>query len=336
MKLVMTMLVRDEADIVDEQIAFHLNVGVDFVIALDHRSCDGTSEILSSYARDGYLTCIREEGAEVRQSEWVTRLARLAAGEHGADWVINADADEFFWPRAQSLKEALGAVPAEYGVVYGPICHFLPSGATGSFDEFMTIRLLETASINNPLSRHRPSLKAAHRGDPCVVVLRGNHEVESGGNKLYDWHPFEVLHFPDRSPEQRVRKYTHTVEAWPTGGREPGAFVLAALASMERAGIAASFERLAVSDQQLAEAGSALVVDTRLRDALRQLRSNHGVLARPHDRHAPFDLPLPTTVDNARHAVETAALGDAELIRVHRQVDDLGVRAHALEHRAFS
>ena len=41
MKLVQTLVVRDEADIVDAQIAYHLNAGVDFVIASDHDSLDG-------------------------------------------------------------------------------------------------------------------------------------------------------------------------------------------------------------------------------------------------------------------------------------------------------
>jgi hypothetical protein len=55
MKLVMTILARDEADVVDAQIAFHLNAGADFVVATDNLSEDGTTEILERYARDGYL-----------------------------------------------------------------------------------------------------------------------------------------------------------------------------------------------------------------------------------------------------------------------------------------
>ena len=63
MKLVMTLLARDEADIVDAQLSFHLNAGVDFVVATDNLSQDGTTEILESYARDGHLHLIREQGA---------------------------------------------------------------------------------------------------------------------------------------------------------------------------------------------------------------------------------------------------------------------------------
>ena len=44
MTVVMTLVVCDEADIVDAQIAYHLNAGVDFVIASDHESRDGTTE----------------------------------------------------------------------------------------------------------------------------------------------------------------------------------------------------------------------------------------------------------------------------------------------------
>ena len=132
-------------------------LGVDFVIAMDHRSEDGTGEILEGYERDGHLRLIRQDAREVRQSAWVTRMARLAATEHRADWVINSDADEFWWPRATSLKEALGAVPRRYGVVLRPDVLLPSASGAGPFFERMTIRLLQSAPINNPLSRYRPA-----------------------------------------------------------------------------------------------------------------------------------------------------------------------------------
>ena len=109
MKLVMTLLVRNEADIVDAQIAFHLSAGVDFVIATDNRSDDGTTEILERYERAGFLRLLREDGDDMRQDEWVTRMARIAATDLDADWVINSDADEFWWPRGGDLKDVLAA-----------------------------------------------------------------------------------------------------------------------------------------------------------------------------------------------------------------------------------
>ena len=64
----MTLLVRNEADIVDAQLAFHLNAGVDFVIATDNRSDDGTTEILERYERAGRPQLLREDGDDMRQA----------------------------------------------------------------------------------------------------------------------------------------------------------------------------------------------------------------------------------------------------------------------------
>ena len=52
----MTLLVRDEADVVDAQIAHHLSAGVDFVVATDNRSVDGTTEILERWESEGAST----------------------------------------------------------------------------------------------------------------------------------------------------------------------------------------------------------------------------------------------------------------------------------------
>jgi hypothetical protein len=334
MKLVMTLLVRDEVDVIEAHLAFHLDAGVDLVIAMDHRSQDGTTEVLRSYEREGYVLVIPQDASRVRQSEWVTAMARLAASDHGADWVINSDADEFWWPCANSIKEALAAIPSTYGVVYAPMCYFLPRPVDGPFSESMTVRLLQPAPINSPPSRYRPSVKAVHRGSREVRVRRGNHEVEGVGARLKTWHPLEVLHYPDRSPNQFASKYANTIESWPTEGRAPGAFVLAAHAAAERSDAHQAFGERAITDDVLGDAlaADAVVVDSRLRDALRRLRSSSGEYRRP-SREGRRGLPLPTAADRIRHAIDGDALREADHVRLHRDIDDLEVRVRVLERR---
>ena len=156
MKIVMTLLSHDEADIVDAHLAFHLNAGVDFVIATDHRSSDGTTEILESYARDGHVHLIREEQEEFHEAAFITRMARLAAKQYGADWVINSASDEFWWPRGRDLHDVLSAVPMRYGLVQGVVRHFVPRPENGRhFAERMTVRLTLQAPMNDPASPWR-------------------------------------------------------------------------------------------------------------------------------------------------------------------------------------
>ncbi len=278
----MTLLVRDEADIVDEQIAFHLDAGVDFVIATDNRSQDGTTEILERYQREGRLHLIRESGEDLRQSEWVTRMARLAATDFGAEWVLNTDADEFWWPQGGGLGEVLAAVPARYGVVRGAWRNFVPRPEDGrSFFERMTVRLCTPAFHHHPLSTHS---KSAHRAAADVRVGRGNHEAFGEGLlPLRGWYPLEILHFPVRSLEHSVRKYVTQFVALEKNAEKGIPNHMAAAHSAYRAGRLEQFyEPLVVDDEALArglEDGS-LARDTRLRDRLRRL--GFGASAEPY------------------------------------------------------
>ena len=204
----MTLLVRDERDIVGEQLSFHLAAGVDHVIVTDHASSDGTREILSGFEREGRVTVLHEPEGPFRQREWVTRMARLAATEHDADWVVTSDADEFWWPRGGSLAEVLGAVPRRYGVVQSFVRHFVPvPDDGGSFGERMTYRLAPTAPINDPASPWRPYRKVVHRASPDIELVEGGHAVRTRGLKpLRGWYPIECLHFPLRTAAQVERK----------------------------------------------------------------------------------------------------------------------------------
>ena len=323
MKLVMTLLARDEADIVDEQIKFHLNAGVDFVIATDNLSQDGTTEILESYAKAGQLHLIREDGEYLQQAEWITRMGRLAATEFGADWVIHSDADEFWWPRGDSLKEVLASIPSRYGIVRALLRHFVPRPEDGSsFAERMTVRMSTSAPINDPRSLFRPNLKIIHRADPTVNVSIGAQRlIDSSFVPLRGWYPIEFFHFPVRSLEQCERKYSHQQ----TGpGQTPSPYYDRVRSLIEQGRLEEVYAPLVVDDEALEqglEQGS-LVVDTRLRDALRALRDGHQLT-----------FPRPTVVDEAAYAVDVAALGEADVVRLQRRLDTLEGRLLTVERR---
>ncbi len=203
MKLFMTLLVRDLQDIVEANIAYHLSRGVDHVIVTDNGSVDDTCAIVAAFARTGRVTLIGEARDDYDQPAWVTRMARMAA-EMGADWVINNDADEMWWPLDGDLKATLERVSPEYGSVIAPRANMLPLRALdGHPFERMVFR--DTRSVNG-LGRPLPG-KAAHRAAPDVEVQPGNHAVSSPS--LGPAAPADdilIYHYPHRSYAQLERK----------------------------------------------------------------------------------------------------------------------------------
>jgi Glycosyl transferase family 2 len=325
-QLALTLLAKNEADVIDANIAYHLNAGVDFVVATDNGSSDGTLEIFERYERLGVLQLIREPSSDFLQGDWVTRMARLAA-ERGADWVINADADEFWWPRAGDLKEALARLPQRYGVVHGVWRPFVPRPDDGShFAERMTVRLSMQAAINDPTNPFRPARKATHRAHPEVRVRDGNHDVEGAPLvTLHGWYPLEVFHLPLRTREQVERKYA--------GGASRG---LRFVPDSDR--LEAAADPLVVGEEELKRglAEGVLVEDTRLRDALRTVAAADPLPASPSFRVPPeggerLTFERPSVVDDALFAVEAAVVAQADEVRLRRQVDELERRLERIE-----
>ena len=212
MRLVLTLLVRNEEDILATNIDYHLSRGVEFIIATDNRSEDRTPEILERYRARGVLRVIEERSDDYDQQRWVTRMARLAAREHGADWVINADADEFWWPKhAASLPEALRALPPEVQAGHAERHDFLRvEGAPGaSIVHAMTTR--KAVSLNAHGDPLHP--KVCHRAHGRIHIGQGNHHVYLRSGPFFRRRRvpsvdagLEILHFPLRSYEQFERK----------------------------------------------------------------------------------------------------------------------------------
>jgi hypothetical protein len=248
-------------------------------------------------------------------------MARLAATDFGADWVIHSDADEFWWPRGESLKEVLASIPGRYGVVRALLRHFVarPDGDS-FFAERMTARMSSSAPINDPRSLYRPNLKVIHRADPNVAVSIGTQRlVDSPLIPLRGWYPVEFMHFPVRSIEQCGRKYSYQEIA---AGQAPSPYYERVRAFVAEGRVPDLYDELVVVDDALQRglADGSLVIDTRLRDALRTLREGK-----------PLIFPRPTVVDEAAYAVDVAALGEADVIRLQRRLDTLEQRLRTLE-----
>ena len=203
MNLFMTLLVRDEEDIVAANLSYHLSRGVDHIIVTNNRSVDDTREILQEFERAGQITLIDEDEDDFSQFRWVTRMARLAQ-KMGADWVINNDADEMWWPVEGDLKSVLAAVPPPYGCVTVERMNALPLRSL-SGHPFEAMRFRDVQSVNALGQRLPP--KVAHRAVVDVCVQQGNHCAFSPSlGPPVSTSRILISHFPYRSYLQYERK----------------------------------------------------------------------------------------------------------------------------------
>ncbi|MEJ7786021.1 MAG: glycosyltransferase family 2 protein [Solirubrobacteraceae bacterium] len=207
----MTLIVHNEVGLLDTHLRFHYAHGVDHVLAIDDRSTDGSSEVLQAHARTGRLTVIERPPGEMfaSQSRWATSLARQAKTLCGADWVLNGDADEFWWPLHGSLTDALGRVGPEYGRVLIPRSDFVlvdeePRSATVA--EELVVR-----EVRSPVG-----LRVAHRGAADIAVSTGHHRVARNAalDRLEWTENGKKAKSMEIAPSFPIRVFHYPVQSW--------------------------------------------------------------------------------------------------------------------------
>jgi|SRR5215471_13600358 len=199
----MTLLVRDDRQAVEYNIAYHLSQGVDYIIATDNRSRDGARDVLLHYQKLGVLHLIDEPADDFSQPNWVARMARIAYEHAHADWVIHVDVDEYWWPLQGDFKDGLKAIGPEEDILQIHRFNFWPlTEPKEPFWRHMVHREVQH-SITSAFGGGPLPPKICHRAVPEVDLNVGNHKISSPYlSAVSDQKPFIIFHFPYRSYEQ--------------------------------------------------------------------------------------------------------------------------------------
>lgn len=262
MILGMTYLVKDEVDIIEENIRYHSNVGVDNFVVIDNGSTDGTLEKLESLKNEFKLTLIHRPVVDYQQSNWRTEMSKISRKKYGSQWVIANDADEFYVCSSNNLKDHLsffGSVIScdrfnvlyteddfnaeakfydqQYRVNY-PI--FYPKGIQTSWDK-MSINL---GCING---------KVLVRTLGLLRQKGGNHRAWHLWGKINAKHSddIKVYHFPIRSKAHFISHLERRKDLLNAGVTKMGDHYRRWVAMMDKGELDSELKRLALDDEYL-------------------------------------------------------------------------------------
>ncbi|WP_346915747.1 glycosyltransferase family 2 protein [uncultured Roseibium sp.] len=278
MVLVMTLLVRDEEEILEANMCYHLDQGIDHIIVTDNLSSDRSREIIQSFVSQGVATYLFEDSDTHSQSRWVTRMARMACETFHADWVVHSDADEFWMPVGHQNLATFFSQCQEWNIIEARRHDFVcvqdetAGDLPRPFWERMTYR--KTVSLN-PLGNPLPP-KVAHRPSEKAVVADGNHAVSGIEKPRKLKEGLEILHFPLRSRAQYTNKIRVGGRALMNNAELPlnvGATWRKQYEELQKTGSLSFLESSIVNSEDLKTLifSGAVVEDTRLKSALREL-----------------------------------------------------------------
>lgn len=210
MKLVMTLLVRDEEDIIEDNVCFHLNNGVDHIVVIDNDSIDGTTDVLEKYFKKGVLNYRIVKEHTYEQDKWVSSMAQESVDRLGATHLIHCDADEMWFPNNGSLRETVKDMK---GVNHVNILNYLPPKRNeGEGFDAMNLMVVRPLRYPKTLVKMHSDKFLLYRYAPKVITTSeyrkigyGNHSIEETNKKISRRKVIRndvyIHHFPIRSFE---------------------------------------------------------------------------------------------------------------------------------------
>ena len=204
------MMVKDEADIIGENLSWLHHIGLRRFILLDNASTDDTAPIIERFRRahrDTELLVVHDPLVRYMQAEKTTGLYRLAISIWpDIRWVIPADADEFL-----IAEHGLGVLdrvePGTDAISVPKTIHFQRQGS-----DHANPSVMGRMDYRSPLFCVPPKVIA--KQDLFMTITQGNHKVRlvddrpprySGGFRLGLYY----REFPTRSFAHFLRKISN-------------------------------------------------------------------------------------------------------------------------------
>lgn len=214
------MCVRDEQTYIDLNIAYHLDIGFDYIFIANHCSKDKTTEILESYKEDPRVVVVVENDPVFDHAKIANKLLTYAKSNYTVDWFLFLDADEFFTSKDGKIHTFVSKLE-EKNIPYATI-----GWANALFDHSMSdytcapAHAIDTMKFFYPWpekkwQEHGHFRKTLIKDHKNLEIVVGGHFVKSENNpdflREYYWNPFivpeaeaKLLHFEFRNNAQAL------------------------------------------------------------------------------------------------------------------------------------
>jgi len=215
-RTVAVTMVKDEVDIVARTVG-HMASQVDWVIVADNMSTDGTRDVLEDMTRDLNVTVVDDLEVGYHQSAKMTELAMRARLNHGAEWIVPFDADEWWYSPFGRISEILGSLAGQWLVMEAALYDHVATGLDKPIeDEPDPVERLGWRRVEPA-----PLPKVACRWREDLVIEMGNHGARYVGGPSKFESQLVIRHFPYRSVEQLIRKIRNGAAAYAATELDP-------------------------------------------------------------------------------------------------------------------
>jgi len=216
----MAVHVLDNADILREFLTWHLDLGIDIILANDFGSKDGSEDILADFSRRSVVRWQRRTDKSAKDQDHSLTLAQQARDELNADWVFLADTDEFLIldrrPLADILVGAVGdgasVIEIDRASMTGPLLREGQS-AIRHLDLRIDRTAPESAISTTPWIFIAQPRKTIVRAAMLLEYGPGAHSATARQGVAALYPDLRILHYPIRGYEAFDKKVENAI-AW--------------------------------------------------------------------------------------------------------------------------